>query len=181
MHSWTYEQLSKIKMPNVNHKTGTITLWRTEGDYLYDAIGIKIKPTTNTIVKAGKLPRGALESTSLFTPISADAGGLVTRQVVPIHRVFADFMLQIGGADSGFLEDRENEATVMLEGIDFEFMPKKKTGHSVPSTTGESLSYDPLTGKVSKVKKTDDDIDDGGDDDYSLDDLLNMNFGDDDD
>jgi hypothetical protein len=161
MHSWTYEQLSKIKMPNIDRKNGTITLWRTEGEYLYDAIGSK--PTANTIVKAGKLPRGALESTSLFTPISADAGGLVTRQVVPIHRVFADFMLQVKGQGSGFLEDRENEATVMLEGIDFEFMPSKKTGHSKPSSA-EYLKYNPKSGDHSKAKNAliDDDDDDIG-------------------
>lgn len=146
MHAWTYEQLNKIKMPNIDQKNGTITVWRTEGDYLHQAMGGQ--PKKDTLVKYGTIVRGAAESTSLFTPIVASAGGIVTRQTIPIHRIFADYMLQREGRASGFLMDEENEAVAILDGIDFEVLPAKSVGHTTAYPSKSIPVYDSKKGLV---------------------------------
>jgi SPP1 gp7 family putative phage head morphogenesis protein len=149
-HAWTYEQLSKIDMPNIDRSKGTIDVWRTEGDDYFPGG----KPSAPKSFKYSEMKRGAVESTSLFAPIEAVAGSIVTRQSVPLHRVFADYMLKSESASSGFMSDYENEATVILEGIDFEYTAKR-AGHRDPSSDEkiDAIQYDPVKGVIQKIEK----------------------------
>lgn len=74
----------------------------------------------------GKLmsARGILESTSVFSPVEANAGGAVTVQEVPPWRVFGTYFHDRTDRGSGdmFYGDRENEFTVFLDDVPFDYV-----------------------------------------------------------
>jgi hypothetical protein len=73
----------------------------------------KVKPGD----KGVRMPRGAVESTSIFDAVYISTTEL-TRQEVPLHRVVGTYFMERepGGGDGMFYGDVENEFVVILGG-----------------------------------------------------------------
>jgi SPP1 gp7 family putative phage head morphogenesis protein len=133
-HAFNHEMLSKAQMPG--YKFGDkLRLVRTENQAVIQGAGLKVGDRGVTMV------RGAVESTSLYNPVTV-YGGELTVQDVPIHRVMGTYWTEKTPGtgtlyDSGFLDDDENEFTAILENVPFHY---KK---SLVKASGLD-SFDPL-------------------------------------
>lgn len=113
-HAFTVELLGAVDMPTNDRQTRTLQVFRTEGANVLAASGIQKGP-------GRQMKRGALESASMMRPVSVH-GAELTIQRVPHHRVFATYLnSRATRGGSMFLGDTENEATVLLDGIPFEY------------------------------------------------------------
>lgn len=70
------------------------------------------------------VPRGAVESTSIFGAVYIHGSTEVTLQRVPLHRVIAPYFLERspGSGQSMFLGDDENEFVVILGDLPFDYV-----------------------------------------------------------
>lgn len=114
-HAFTYELLQKTDFPGKN-SDGTVSLWRTENASVMKGYGLN-KGDRATI------KRGALESFSVFNPITV-FGNEVTLQRVPFHRIFGTYFMERfpGYGGGAFLGDNENEFVVIPDGIELEYV-----------------------------------------------------------
>jgi len=116
-HAWVYESLRHMEF--VRKKGGVVELVRTEGDDIMAMY--KVKKGAKNIL----MPRGAAESASVFRAKRIVAGGEVTRQRVPLHRVLGYYWGDRPGSKNGyggFLGDGENEFVFIPEGIPFDYI-----------------------------------------------------------
>lgn len=116
MHAFQYEFLSKTKFKNNNQRRQVVTVVRTEDEVVMRRYNLHVGD------KGVTMPRGALESTSIFKPVVV-TGHELTRQEVPYTRVFATYFLERtpGFGGCGLYGDSENEFVCMLEGIKFDY------------------------------------------------------------
>jgi hypothetical protein len=116
-HAFNYELIRKVQIESKSEDGKTIQVFRTESALRLGKSGLRVGTK-----KAFK--KGILESTSMFKPVACDAGEEVTVYNVPLHRMFANFMTSARGTNTlgMFLSDRENEATVMLEGLEAHYV-----------------------------------------------------------
>ncbi len=118
-HAWVYESLRHMEF--TRKKGSAIELVRTEGENVMKAYGVKMG-AHNVIMR-----RGAAESGSIYRAKRIVAGGEVTRQVVPIHRILGYYWSDRPGHknnEGGFLGDGENEFVFIPEGIPFDYIDK---------------------------------------------------------
>lgn len=116
-HAWVYESLRHMEFARKNG--GAVELVRTEGEDIMSLYDVKIGAQNL------KMPRGAAESASIFRAKRIVAGGEVTRQRVPLHRVLGYYWGDRPGATNkagGFLGDSENEFVFIPEGIPFDYV-----------------------------------------------------------
>jgi hypothetical protein len=124
----------------------------------------KFKPGQSDLL----MNRGAAESCSMFTKISAVAGNQITSQVVPHHRVMGMYMQSSTPQGYGdmFLGDDENEAVVLLQGIKFDYVRPQDWKDATPNYGGSVASgttpsstpmptYDPVADKTNWLKNAD--------------------------
>jgi hypothetical protein len=121
-HAWNYEQLQQIEMPNNNRSDGTFKLVRTESLRTMQRNNLNEGDVDVTI------PRGAAESTSLFSRVQAVAGGETTVQMVPHHRIVGMYLQSRTSLRKNdmFIGDKENEAVAILQGTKFDYVPRSK-------------------------------------------------------
>ncbi len=121
-HAWNYEQLQRIEMPNNNRSDGTFQLVRTE------SLRTMQRNSLNEGDVDVTMPRGAAESTSLFSRVEAVAGQETTVQQVPHHRIVGMYLQSRDAFSEGrmFLGDYENEAVAIMQGIKFNYVPLQK-------------------------------------------------------
>jgi len=103
----------------VRKSGGVVELVRTEGSDIMAQYGVKIG-ARNVLMS-----RGAAESASIFRAKRIVAGGEVTRQRVPLHRVLGYYWGDRPGSKNGyggFLGDDENEFVFIPEGIPFDYV-----------------------------------------------------------
>ena len=79
-HAWVYESLRHMEFDRKNG--GVVELVRTEGSGVMSGNGVKLG------AKNVMMNRGAAESASIYRAKRIVAGGEVTRQRVPLHRVW---------------------------------------------------------------------------------------------
>jgi len=116
-HAWVYESLRHMEF--VRKKGGVVELVRTEGSSIMKQYGVKMG------AKNALMPRGAAESASIFRAKRIVAGGEVTMQRVPLHRVLGYYWGDRPGSTNGyggFLGDDENEFVFIPEGIPFDYV-----------------------------------------------------------
>ncbi len=116
-HAFTYEFLQRTDFPGKN-ADGTVSLWRTENSAVLQANQLKPGET-------GTMKRGALESFSVFNPITV-FGDQITLQKVPLHRIFGTYFMERypGYGGGAFLGDNENEFVVIPDGIEFDYLSR---------------------------------------------------------
>jgi 8-oxo-dGTP pyrophosphatase MutT (NUDIX family) len=110
LHAFTQEMLTRMDLPNKTERD-TIFLLRSEASNILSRNGIKPGDTGAT------MPRGAIESTSVFGGVYI-GGSELTRQEVPLHRIIAPYFMERvpGSGVSMFYGDNENEFVVILGG-----------------------------------------------------------------
>lgn len=116
-HAWVYESLRHVDFKR--KQGGIVELVRTEGTGIMAKYGVKMG------AKNVSMLRGAAESGSIYRAKKIVAGGEVTRQRVPIHRVLGYYWGDRPGAQNnygGFLGDAENEFVFIPEGIPFDYV-----------------------------------------------------------
>ena len=131
-HAFNYEAASRIAMPNNDIQRGMWRIYRTEGADILNSNKVTIGD--NRIMR-----RGAAESGSAFTPISAVAGDELTIQDVPHHRILGMYLqAREPGADRGaFLGDKENEIVFIPEGLPFSYVGQLDTSYSATANYTE--------------------------------------------
>jgi hypothetical protein len=109
-------------MPNNNRSDGTFKLVRTESLRTMQRNNLNEGDVDVTI------PRGAAESTSLFSRVQAVAGGETTVQMVPHHRIVGMYLQSRTSLRKNdmFMGDNENEAVAILQGTKFDYVPRSK-------------------------------------------------------
>lgn len=114
-HAFNYEFVRTVQFKHNNLRRGAIKLMRTESMDV-----MKLHNMSRGQIKV--MRRGALESTSIFEPVTV-YGRELTTQWVPHHRVFGNYMLERmpGTSTSMFLGNRENEFVAMLEGLQADY------------------------------------------------------------
>lgn len=124
LHAFTQEMLWKMDFPNKNDD-GTVTVFRTEDDIIQKAYGVKPGD------KGVTMPRGAMDSTSIFGAVYIGTGEL-TRQRIPFHRVMGTYFMERtpGYGDGMFLGDSENEFVAILGDLPFDYVATDR-GHTV--------------------------------------------------
>ncbi|MBK6708864.1 MAG: hypothetical protein IPG51_00765 [Chloroflexi bacterium] len=116
-HAWVYESLRHMEF--ARKQGGVVELVRTEGEKVMKHYGVKMG-AQNVL-----MPRGAAESASIYRAKRIVAGGEVTRQRVPIHRILGFYWGDKPGSKNnygGFLGDNENEFVFIPEGIPFDYV-----------------------------------------------------------
>lgn len=115
-HAFNYELLDKVDFSTKNPLNRTVQLLRTENKSIMEMYGLKVGDTGVT------MPRGAIESTSVFETVSV-YGTEITVQDVPYHRVIGNYFYERnpGSGRGAFLGDDENEFVAMLDGIKFNY------------------------------------------------------------
>ncbi|MBP6468910.1 MAG: NUDIX domain-containing protein [Chloroflexi bacterium] len=116
-HAWVYESLRHMEF--ARKQGGVVELVRTEGSGIMKQYGVKMG-AQNVL-----MPRGAAESASIYRAKRIVAGGEVTRQRVPIHRILGFYWGDKPGSKNGsggFLGDSENEFVFIPEGIPFDYV-----------------------------------------------------------
>ena len=127
-HAWNYELLQAVEMPNNDRKNNIFRAVRTENRYVMDTIN-KLSPGDRGVV----IPRGAAESTSMFTKVSV-YGSEVTVQNIPHHRVLGMYLQsRRSSGGSMFLGDGENELVALLEGIEMDYLKPKSWRNAKPN------------------------------------------------
>lgn len=132
LHVFTQELLTKMDFPNKNDD-GTVSLFRTEDSKVTKGIN-GLRPGDRRVT----MPRGAVESTSLFDAVYIGTTEL-TRQKVPIHRVVGTYFMERHPGTGGdlLLGDGENEFVVILGGdIEFDYVASNR-GASVAIAPGD--------------------------------------------
>ncbi len=116
-HAFHYEFFGKVDMRYNDRKMRMVRLVRTENQGVLARNSVQIG-------KGQKLKRGAHESSSIFKRTNAVAGGAVTVQSVPHHRITFSYFLDgsPGKNATGFMNDRENEVMFLTDGIQFEYL-----------------------------------------------------------
>lgn len=115
--AYVYESLRHMEFSRKNG--GVVELVRTEGRGIMDLYGLKNGS------KNAAMPRGAAESASIYRAKRILAGGEVTIQRVPLHRVLGYYWMDkpgIPNRQGGFLGDGENEFVFIPEGIPFDYV-----------------------------------------------------------
>jgi SPP1 gp7 family putative phage head morphogenesis protein len=131
-HSFTYEMLRKTDIPYKAKDGKTLSLVRTHEKGALDKNFKGLDGKTIPDLKPGdrgKTKEGPLESCSLTNYVQVYGGKAIHYPKVPLHRVFGAYMVGPGSEnDCLFLADRENELTVMLDGLECEFIGDIKRG-----------------------------------------------------
>lgn len=117
-HAFVYESLRQVEFVGKT-ADGYIQLMRTEPDKV--AKINNLKPGQRNVV----IQRGACESASIYKTVKV-AGGHLTLQKVPIHRIIGYYFSERPGTDgtSPFLGDGENEFVFMPDDIPFDYYGK---------------------------------------------------------
>ena len=116
-HAYSTRLVQQVKLPTKDRK-GLLSFWRTESAPVMQINNI------NGPANGLQMPRGMLESTSMFAPISV-YGDQVTRYAkVPPWRVFSTYLQSKRDGGVFHLGDDENEALVFLDGLPFDFIGK---------------------------------------------------------
>lgn len=118
-HAWVYESLRHMDF--ARKKGGVVELVRTEGHDTLKMYGIKLG------MKGVSMKRGAAESASIFRAKKIVAGGEVTIQRVPLHRILGYYWTDRPRYinphnEGGFLGNIENEFVFIPEGIPFDYV-----------------------------------------------------------
>ena len=115
LNALSYETLRRVEVGK-RPAPGVLTLLRTESDFVLDRYGMQRKKGSRATIE-----RGALESTSLLKPVVV-MGGNLTEQDIPIHRVMGFY--GFGTDKTMYLNDRENELLVLLDGHESRYARK---------------------------------------------------------
>lgn len=115
LNALSYETLRRVEVGK-RPAPGVLTLLRTESDFVLDRYGMQRKKGSRATIE-----RGALESTSLLKPVVV-MGGNLTEQDIPIHRVMGFY--GFGTDKTMYLNDRENELLVLLDGYESRYARK---------------------------------------------------------
>lgn len=118
LNALSYETLRRVAVGN-RPAPGLIHLLRTERADVMEKYGF----TVGKYGVNGTIKRGAMESTSLLSPISI-YGTEITEQDVPIHRVIGFYAFGVG--DTMYLNDKENELLTLLDGADVHYTGTKR-------------------------------------------------------
>ncbi|MBK8987367.1 MAG: NUDIX domain-containing protein [Chloroflexi bacterium] len=116
-HAWVYESLRHMEF--ARKQGGVVELVRTEGEKTMKQYGVKMGTQDALML------RGAAESGSIYRAKRIVAGGEVTRQRVPLHRILGYYWSDRPGAKNGyggFLGNEENEFVFIPEGIPFDYV-----------------------------------------------------------
>jgi hypothetical protein len=128
---------------------GKIQVWRTEEESVMRMN--KLSPAPGVWVT---MPRGALESTSMFLPVSVRGKELCRYEVEP-WRIFATYLQDKTRADTNgysfLLGDKENEALVFLDNLPFEYIGTFNAWSSIQVIEGKSSS--PVATKKTPTEK----------------------------
>lgn len=131
-HAFTYEMMRKMDLPYKSKDGKTLSLVRTHNDIALKNNLRELGGDNAKNPKKGnryKMKEGPLESCSLTNYVAVAGSKAIHYPKVPLHRVFGAYMVGRGSTeDCLFLCNRENELTVMLDGLECEYIGEVSGG-----------------------------------------------------